>query len=101
MRRRRQSRGSTAGRRSIAPAVPGSPWIRLLRPNIEEKVRIGGDVVGNAIRITRLQRPNRREALAGDDLVPRRRILDPDHLELPPAGPPLVDDVAVRRQENV
>jgi len=73
----------------------------LLRVDIKEEVRVGRDVVGNATGIARLECPHRREALAGDDLIPDGWVLDTDDLELPPAAMHHINDVAVRGQGDI
>src|SRR5438128_1742008 len=76
---------------------------RRARAHIKEQVDVRQDLRGDlrAGRIGGLESPYRGETLAGDDLVPRRGILDADHVELPPVALDLIHDVTVGRERGV
>src|SRR5881396_1878759 len=71
--------------------------------HIEEQIDVRQDLRRDlrAGRIGGLESPHRGETLARDDLVPRRGILDADHVELPPVALDLIDDVTVGRERGV
>src|SRR5438094_9501256 len=76
---------------------------RRARAHIKEQVDVRQDFRGDlrAGRIGGLEGAYRGETLAGDDLVPRRGILDADDVELPPVALDLIHDVTVGRERSV
>src|ERR1041385_271511 len=76
---------------------------RRARAHIKEQIGVRQDLRGDlrARRISGLEGTYRGETLAGDDLVPCRRILHADDVELPPVALDLVHDVTVGRERGV